>query len=116
MRAGPAQRVIGRLYGAQPAEGARFYLYLLLLHVPGAQSYEDLCTVNGVFYTNFRQAAVALGLVNSDDEYKLALEEAAHCRSASQMRKLLAHILIHCEVAEPSSLWDLSRHLTSPVE
>ena len=47
---------LGRLHTASPAEGARFYLYLLLLHKPGATSFEDLATVvvsNGVAHTYF---------------------------------------------------------------
>ena len=37
-------RVIGRLHSASPSEGERFYLYLLLLHVPGGQGYEHMST------------------------------------------------------------------------
>ena len=105
VRAGPAQRVIGRLFGAQPSEGERFYLYLLLLHVPGARGYEHLRTVDGKLRQTFREAAVAWGLVNSDDEYTFALEEAKACKMPGQMRRLFAYILVHCEVATPLTLW-----------
>ena len=105
VRQGPAERVIGRLHGAQPSEGNRFFLYLLLLHVTGAQSYEDLLTVDGVLYESFREAAVALGLANSDEEYAHALEEAVQCRSPSRLRHLFAYMLLHCELAKPLDLW-----------
>ena len=40
-----ANRVIGRLHSANPSEGPRFYLYLLLPHKKGATSFEDLVTI-----------------------------------------------------------------------
>ena len=39
---GPGERVIGRLHGALPSEGERYYLYILLLHERGATSFEHL--------------------------------------------------------------------------
>ena len=82
-----ASRVLGRLHTAQPSEGERFFSYLLLLHVPGAQSFEDLKTVDGALHDSFRQAALAMGLIDSDEEYEHALAEAAFCQSPTRMRK-----------------------------
>ena len=58
-RQATGERAIGRLHTATPSEGPRFYLYLLLLHCPGATSFEDLATVNppgGGSETFFEQA------------------------------------------------------------
>ena len=38
---------IGRIVSANPAEGERYYLRVLLNHVPGKTSFEDLLTVEG---------------------------------------------------------------------
>ncbi len=45
---------IGRMYTVAPTGGERFYLRLLLHHVPGATCYEDVRTVNGHLFPSFR--------------------------------------------------------------
>ena len=84
--ASAAHKVIGRLHGAQPGEGDRFYLFLLLLKSRGATSFQDLCTVDGQAYFDivdgetkycWDEAAIAKGVVESTDQYMLALEAAA---------------------------------------
>ena len=45
---------IGRLVYANPAEGKRYYLRIMLNHVRGATSYENLRTWRGVTYATFR--------------------------------------------------------------
>ena len=40
--ASSGDRIIGRLHGALPSEGERYYLYLVLLHERGATSFEAL--------------------------------------------------------------------------
>ncbi|KAK8929000.1 hypothetical protein KSP39_PZI017797 [Platanthera zijinensis] len=48
------RRVIGRLYAVAPSEGERFYLRLLLNHIPGPKSFNDILTVLGVRYLTFK--------------------------------------------------------------
>jgi hypothetical protein len=48
--------VIGRMYLANPLEGERFYLRMLLLHVKGATSFADLKTVGGKVLNTFKDA------------------------------------------------------------
>ncbi len=106
-RRGPAgsRKVLGRLHSATPEEGERFNLYLLLLHVRGATSFEDLRTVGGKTHDTFRGAAEALGLVDSNAEHRLALSEAASCKMPVQMRALFAHLLLNTEVTSALDLW-----------
>jgi len=47
---------IGRIVSANPAEGERYYLHVLLNHVAGKTSYEDLLTVDGRLCGSFREA------------------------------------------------------------
>ncbi|GBC16016.2 uncharacterized protein LOC112524872 [Rhizophagus irregularis DAOM 181602=DAOM 197198] len=54
---------IGRLYMVQPSEGERYYLRILLTHVKGATSFDDLKTVNGHMCRNFKEACILLGLL-----------------------------------------------------
>ena len=57
---------IGRMYHCNPTAGEKFYIRLLLIAVPGPQSFENLRTVNGVWYDTFQKACVALQLVEDD--------------------------------------------------
>ena len=40
---------VSRMYIAHPSQGERFYLRLMLLHIRGAQSWQELRSVNGMF-------------------------------------------------------------------
>jgi len=101
-----AGKVIGRIHGAAPTDKDRFYLYLLLLHVPGATSDQALRTPPGSSVAlTYKEAAVARGLVDDDREYYLAMEEAAELRSASRLRELFAYLLVHCEPVPALELW-----------
>lgn len=55
------QRVIGRIYTVSPSEGEKFYLRILLNHVKGPRSFEDLRTVDDVMCPTFKQAAERRG-------------------------------------------------------
>ncbi|CAG8540210.1 12608_t:CDS:2 [Dentiscutata heterogama] len=86
---------IGRLYFADHTAGERFYLRLLLTKIRGPQSFDHLKTVNNITYPTFKDACIALGLLEDDNEWKQRLEEAAIMRSGAQLRLLFAVILIH---------------------
>lgn len=49
--------VIGRINSANPVEGERYYLRVLLNHVRRPTSYLDLLIVNGVKCSSFKEAA-----------------------------------------------------------
>jgi hypothetical protein len=68
---------VGRLVSANPAEGERYFLRVLLNHVPGATSWRHLRTVNGVHYHSFRDAACAAGLIEDDNTLDDCLTESA---------------------------------------
>ena len=57
---------IGRLYSVHPAQVQLYALRLLLNHVRGPTSFEDIRTVDGVLHDSFQDAAVALELVKDD--------------------------------------------------
>jgi hypothetical protein len=54
---------IGRIMSAHSAEGERHYLRVLLNHVTGATSFEDLRTINGIIFPMFCEAAEKRGLI-----------------------------------------------------
>lgn len=58
---------IGRMHSVHPGDRNRFYLRLLLNHVRGATSFEDIRTITRddgqkIICDTFRDAALALGL------------------------------------------------------
>ncbi|KAI3764815.1 hypothetical protein L2E82_14832 [Cichorium intybus] len=98
--------MIGRLVHDNPAEGERYYLCLLLCHITGPTSFEDLYTANGVLHPTFRKAALERGLIENDDNLSQCLTEASLFQFPSALRRLFATILIYCEPGNVRKLWD----------
>ncbi|PWZ34044.1 UDP-arabinopyranose mutase 3 [Zea mays] len=96
---------VGRIVSAHPAEGERYYLRVLLNHVPGATSSVDLRTVDGVTLPTFREAAERRGLLESDNTLDDCLTERALFQMPSSLRRLFATILVYCEPSDVAVLW-----------
>lgn len=97
---------IGRMYVAHPTEGERYYLRMLLSHIPGAKCFGDLKTVNNVTYNTFKETALQMGLLENDLEWDQCLQEAGLVKSGKQLRQLFASILLFCEPTNPENLWN----------
>lgn len=95
-----------RISYASPKEGERFYLRLLLSHVKGARSFLDLKTVGGCICNTFRDAAMKLDLLASDNHYDWCLREAASWMTGRHLRELFAMIIVHNSPSDPNSLWN----------
>ena len=105
---------VGRIISAHPAEGERYYLRVLLNHVTGATSYEDLRTVDGQLMPTFREAAEKRGLIEADNTLDDCMTEAELFRMPSSLQRLFATILVFCEPSNVRSLWN--KHLESMSE
>uniref|UniRef100_A0A453JV05 ATP-dependent DNA helicase n=1 Tax=Aegilops tauschii subsp. strangulata TaxID=200361 RepID=A0A453JV05_AEGTS len=105
---------IGRIVSAHPAEGERYYLRVLLNHVTGATSYEDLRTVNGEILPTFREAAERRGLIEGDNTLDESLTESTLYEMPSSLRWLFATILVFCEPSDVRGLWE--KHLDAMSE
>jgi hypothetical protein len=97
---------IGRMYYAHPTSGERFYLRLLLTSVKGAPSFEALRSVDGVLHGTFKQACIARGLLEDDQEWIQCLQEASAMQTGSQLRYLFTTIIRDCAPAQPELLWE----------
>jgi hypothetical protein len=97
---------VGRMYFVQPTAGERYYLRVLLCHVPGAKGFDDLRTVNGVVHATFQAACQARGLLADDAEWRTCMEEAAAFAPAIRLRALFATLLAFNDVADPLQLWN----------
>ena len=92
-----------------PADSERFHLQMLLNHVRGAASFEEMRTVDGVVCATFREACRTRGLLQDDTEWDRALGEAVNHTMPKALRALFAMILYHCNPDQPEKLWDKYR-------
>ena len=91
------------MFTVKPSEGERFFLRVLLLHVRGAQSFNDLYSVNGITYNTFRESCLALGLLEDDAEWNDTMHEASTFQMPWQ---LFGMILVYCDPSDPLELWN----------
>ncbi|XP_066920182.1 uncharacterized protein [Clytia hemisphaerica] len=98
--------VISRMYNAGIREGERYFLRVLLLHVPGATSFEYLRTFDGEVYPTFREACLARGLLADDNIWVETLNEVVHVATPVKIRRTFCTILIHGEPNNPAELWE----------
>ena len=105
---------VGRMYFVPPSAGERYFLRLLLNHVSGATSFQDLRTYNGVVHPSFHEACRQRGLLNDDTEWNNCLREAALSQSPTSLRRLFVTILEFNSPQDPYSLW--CNHKASMLE
>ncbi|XP_025265716.1 uncharacterized protein LOC112638349 [Camponotus floridanus] len=74
--------------------------------VKGSTSFNDLRTVDGKLHPSFSAACLALGLIEDDDEWKRAMNEAVGWMMPRQLRRLFVRILLHCQPLHPEELWE----------
>ncbi|GFR65242.1 ATP-dependent DNA helicase PIF4 [Elysia marginata] len=97
---------IGRIYTISPKQGDCFYLRLLLLSIPGPTSFQMLRTVNGTTHESYRDACLALGLLEDDNIHRQTLQEACISQSPQQLRNLFAILLTQICPSNPTELWE----------
>jgi len=99
-------RIISRLYTVNPKNIELFHPRLLLLHTRGATAYEDLRRNGPDIYATFHDACVARGLTESDNQWKMALEEVVATKSPKQIRQMFAFIVALNNPTSALELWD----------
>lgn len=100
-------KIIGRMYSVSPSDSERYHLRLLLLHVIGATSFDDLKTYQEVVHPTFKAAALARSLVINDCEWQRCLKEAESFQMPFQMRQLFAYICVFQTPNNALDLWNL---------
>lgn len=101
---------LGRLHTANPTQGQRWYLRILLTHVRGATGYLDLLTYVDetgaeTVFKCFKKRCIAEGLLKDDKEWDKALGEAAGFKMPSQLRRLFAMIVKECNPQNSKQLF-----------
>ena len=82
------------MFLCSPAEGERFYLRLLLLHVKAACSYQDLLTFNSIIYGTCKEAAKAKSLLEDDCEREKCMDDAVLIKMPQPLRNLFSSICV----------------------
>ena len=79
---------------------------MLLLIIKGACSYEAIRTYNNILFPTFKEACKARGLLDDDQEWYNAFEEAVTWATSSQLRHLFVTMLLFCEVSDEYALFE----------
>lgn len=106
------RNAISRLYFVSPRDQERFFLCLLLLHVRGATSSEDLRTINDTVHPIFWEAAIALRLTESDDEWFFSMNQASLFSMPRSLRSLFVTTCLFCS---PSNCLRLFNNFLEPM-
>ncbi|KAK2436868.1 ATP-dependent DNA helicase pif1 [Trifolium repens] len=110
-------KVIGRIYIVSPSEGEKFYLRVLLSHVKGPTSWEDLLTNNDTPFNTFKKAAEDRGFLETGRSIRDCLVDATCVRLPYAIRMLFVTILILCEPSNVRSLWnEFLTHMTEDYQ
>ncbi|XP_021861966.2 uncharacterized protein [Spinacia oleracea] len=88
-----------------PAEGERYFLKLLLMHVDSPRSFDHLRTVDGYKCATFQETALRLKLLEEDNDVDLCLAEACEVQMPTAFRQLFSTVLIFCQTSDPNALW-----------
>lgn len=97
---------IGRLAFVASAEGERYCLRLLLIHVPDPKSFVYLLAVDGYRCAIFQEAALKLKLLEEDSAVDLCLAEACEVQMPVALRRLFSTVLLFCQPRDPVAMWD----------
>lgn len=100
------KNMIARIVATNPIEGERYYLRLLLNHVRGPTSFEDLKTIGGVVASTFHEVALLCGLLEAYNSLDKCLEEASMYQMPYSLRCLFVTILVYCNPNNPKLLWN----------
>ncbi|KAK8918884.1 hypothetical protein KSP39_PZI021564 [Platanthera zijinensis] len=99
-------KVIGRMYSVYPSEGERFYLRILLNHIRGPRSFEDLLTVDNITYSTFKESAEHYGLLERDNNLHNCMREAREFQLPQALRNLFITIILYCNPTDVRQLWN----------
>jgi len=100
------EKVIGRMYAVSMHDVERYFMRLLLLHIRGAKSFEDLRTVNGTVFATFKEAAKDMGLLATDEVWDVTMREASISLMPSKLRDMFGTICGFNVLSDYLVLWE----------
>ena len=96
---------IDRINIVSPKDIERFHLKLILNHVKGATSFQDLRTYENITYNTYREIAIKMGLVDYDLQIKNIFKETCDVMSGYQLRQFFAWFLLS-ENINGNNIWN----------
>lgn len=106
---------IGRVYTIHPHNSECYFLRMLLHHIRGPKSFEDLKTIDGKLFPTYREACLELGLLENDNHWHLALQEASLTKMPKEIRNLFAMILTTCNPSNPKGTLNFKITITFQI-
>ena len=103
---GTQRPILGRVFAVPPVDQDRFYLRMLLMNTPNVANFEGEGGLRLHTGESWREAAERRGLVDTDNEYHLALEEAATTHMPGHLRQLFVQLIVFCDPSDKMALWD----------
>jgi len=98
------------MYTVGIKEGERFYLRRILNFEKGAQSYEDLRTVEvdgeNIVMETFEEACRAKGYMDSEEDWEKYFEEAVSIGSPKKVRELFVTLIHHGVEINVKGIWE----------
>ena len=94
------------MYFVNPKNFEQFYLRLLLLHVTGAQSFEDIRTFQNLIYPTFYKVAIARKLITTDEEWDKYLQEAIQIEFPNALCNLFVYICVFHDPVNAKELFN----------
>lgn len=98
--------IVSRLQKVDVKDRERYYLKILLNHIAGATSFDDLKKFDGLEFSTHFDAVKYLGLIENDDQWHQTIQEAVLISSAKYCRELFAYIIVFCPISEPNKVWN----------
>ncbi|XP_076067683.1 uncharacterized protein LOC143040473 [Oratosquilla oratoria] len=103
---------LGRIRAVTNKTVELFYLRMLLTHIKGPSSYEDLRTVDGVTHDTYREAVKAMGLLNDEETWlKTIMEIITHTNNRDQLRTTYASMLVFSDLEDQRNIWEETKDL-----
>ena len=102
---------LGRVFTVKPRQTECFYLRLLLVNAKGPLSLQSIRKVNGEQYPTYKNACLALGMQEDDNQWECMLAKAGLKCTAKQIRLLFSIVLTTCFPAREETLWDNHKDL-----
>ncbi len=105
-RKGNPVHSISRMHMINPSDIERYAMRILLLHVYGVTSFEGIRTVDGIIYSTYQEAAIAMGLMQDDSEWDNCLKEVSLIETDCQyIMEIFISILCFSAPSSPKKLW-----------
>ncbi|XP_035845357.1 uncharacterized protein LOC118491583 [Helianthus annuus] len=104
-------RAVGRIHYVPLSLGDCYFLRILLNHVKGPTSFDDIKTVDGQLYDTFKDACFARVFLDDDKEYIIAMREASTWSTSDFLRTLFVTLLMSNSISRPGYFWTQNKSL-----